>query len=538
MEKKNKKHQSIVRRKVDLKKKDDAINQAKMEADKARIETLRNNEKAVQNARSRRGFEFWSSIHETVVGSASADVAFQSFHLPEAPVEQEDLFNLFGTNKPIYEHEVHKNHENSNLDDGEYSGSEQEEIEVSDKENVGNANSQTRQRRVYALADHAVNSIHQDEEEEEDDDNVVAWPTGKPPSWFHAAKKHYLVLRKQRLTDKNVSHIRVIDLTNFDELQSYLNPIEIKEISDSFSKSIAIVLKSPILSKSEIVTQALEVHMQQICETVVLNGPVGGLRALSSILNQTAVVQPNLDELDEIYGANSNALKVYELASNVQKILDFYDSTGYFDSDVKYIFNLFKVSYEMIENGVPSRENTERDLDVNYFWEMFSCLKPISAVHYGEPVSRASRFRRSLSNPNKSEGYHVDYLITSSKAQVGFGDEFAIGENVTSKANPNDKLNTDFNKLMKTMRDTYVMLTRNLIQHSQASPKSMKAMDLLRIGGFRTSGFWLTTSVLIHLGGGFFARGVLDEILVPYEMKHLQDNSKVTRAMLKMKVIH
>jgi hypothetical protein len=74
------------------------------------------------------------------------------------------------------------------------------------------------------------------------------------------------------------------------------------------------------------------------------------------------------------------------------------------------------------------------------------------------------------------------------------------------------------------------------MKNMQTGSKLLKAMDLLRIGGFRTSGFSLTTSVLVHVGGGLFVHGVLDEVMVPTEIKDLQQNCLVARAMLKMKV--
>ena len=122
------------------------------------------------------------------------------------------------------------------------------------------------------------------------------------------------------------------------------------------------------------------------------------------------------------------------------------------------------------------------------------------------------------------------------KARLGFGDEFAVAENVGSSFDPGNKLTTDCFKLGKLMRDLYLGLTRQLMQNSQTSSKFVKAMDLLRIGGFTTSGFAATTSVLIHAGGGFFVRDVVDEVIVPVEMKDIQENCAVARAMLKMKV--
>jgi hypothetical protein len=138
--------------------------------------------------------------------------------------------------------------------------------------------------------------------------------------------------------------------------------------------------------------------MVEICKVLALNGPVGGLRMLASTLRLLDTVHVDTDELDEILEENSvSATSIVDLASKVGELVSEYEKSNVFDEDVKYIFNLLKKrlalyfnffysflfhhSHEMIEDGVPSRQNTERDLDANFYWEMFGCLKPIAAIH-------------------------------------------------------------------------------------------------------------------------------------------------------------
>ncbi|RUS27434.1 hypothetical protein BC938DRAFT_483254 [Jimgerdemannia flammicorona] len=66
----------------------------------------------------------------------------------------------------------------------------------------------------------------------------------------------------------------------------------------------------------------------------------------------------------------------------------------YLDDDVAYILDLLRYIYEMITLGIPSRENSERDIDIFVNSHIFSCFNGILDNHFGEIVSRASRERR------------------------------------------------------------------------------------------------------------------------------------------------
>ncbi|KAJ3229591.1 hypothetical protein HDU81_005224 [Chytriomyces hyalinus] len=380
-------------------------------------------------------------------------------------------------------------------------------------------------------------------------EDTITWHAGEPPSWFQAARTKYFELRQRREFEESISskalYWRIIDLTNFSELKSYLKPIEIKAVRDLFSLSVPNLSDFKVFSNAEYVLSALEeispYQVIEVCKVVRLTGPVGGLRKLASLLQtnlKSTTSQPNMkaynaDRLKDILG--TNVPKMNDSATKVAELVSLYDSSGEFDDDVRYVFNLFNQSYEMIEKGIPCRDNTERALDSNYFWDMFACLESVSAIHYGEAVSRASRFRRRLSSPQR-EGFHVDYIFKSLQSQIGaYGDEFALCENAGSSLNHDEKSKTDFFKLAKTMRDTHLSLCRNLLNNAQSLPKFVKALDVLRIVGFRTSGFKVTSSILIPAGGGFYVRGMVDEVVVPVATKNLQDNCAVARAILKMK---
>ncbi|KAJ3338490.1 hypothetical protein HDU83_008156 [Entophlyctis luteolus] len=365
-------------------------------------------------------------------------------------------------------------------------------------------------------------------EEEEEDIRAIFWPSGDSPKW-----------ESNELASLEAIYWRIIDLTEYDKLKSYLKPGDIKDVREIFTKAISGFSSRVAASDAETVLMAFDeisaIEAIQVCEIVVTNGPIGGLRELASLLRAIPKVQDEYDdELDAVLGSHTFDSNRPRILGEINRIITHHELNKILDEDVKYVFNLFKKSYEMIEKGIPSRANTERDLDANFYWDMFRCLDSVASVHYGEPIVKASRFRRRLSC-SRNEGYHVDFLFTSLKAQHGFGDEFAVAENVGSSFDPGNKLNTDLFKLGKLMRDLYLGLTRSLMKNSQTSSKFVKAMDLLRIGGFRTSGFSVSTYALIHAGGGFYLRDIIDEVLVPIEMKNLKDNCSIARAMLKMK---
>ncbi|KAJ3230427.1 hypothetical protein HDU78_008318 [Chytriomyces hyalinus] len=229
----------------------------------------------------------------------------------------------------------------------------------------------------------------QSEEEIEDDDELI-WPSDDPPKFFKAAKKKLLELRKLRKTDESVAYTalywKIIDLNQLEELKSFLKPRDIKFVRDIFSKSLENFSTPKCVSNAENVIRALEKlqtqELEEVCRVMILNGPVGGLRKLAAYIQRGATTNP-VKKYDEIslYLEKSECGQSTDLETLLTSLVSVYDKEGTFDDDVKYVLNLFKKGYEMIAQGIPSRQNTERDLDANYFWTMFSCLEGIAAMH-------------------------------------------------------------------------------------------------------------------------------------------------------------
>ncbi|KAJ3120239.1 hypothetical protein HK098_004763 [Nowakowskiella sp. JEL0407] len=348
----------------------------------------------------------------------------------------------------------------------------------------------------------------------------------------------------------NLLYWRIINLRRYDEISTYLNRKQITNVNNIFNNSVSPVLESVANTKAGTVLKTFELltnaDVVEISRTVISEGAVGGLRKLSNILDTLDYEAPVLDEnkeLRDILGDDTgvsvdNSDFSIENANEIaQLLLSEYESSGTLNMDVKYIFDLFGPSFAMIEDRIPLRENTERNLNLNYYFQMYSCFKSVCTIHYGEAVSRSSRFRRRWSGSEKAEGYHVDFLFTARKAESGFGDEFALAENIGSNNNPSMKLTTVTDKMTVTLRDTYFQLSRKLLKNTLVSSNIQTAMDFIRIIGSRTSGFAVSTSVLIPGGGGLFICDELDSVLVPTKQENIKDNIDVARAMLNLKGI-
>ncbi|KAJ3226122.1 hypothetical protein HDU78_010453 [Chytriomyces hyalinus] len=178
----------------------------------------------------------------------------------------------------------------------------------------------------------------------------------------------------------------ILNLANYNELRLFLKQSEIEDIDVVFSASLKTAT-SKVKLNAEVVLQALEElladELIEISRTVALNGPVGGLRKLASFIgdeNKDQSQQESEDEMDCYLGSKPPSSKV-AFTPVICQFISNYDKQQQFDDNIEYIFNLLKVSYKVIHKGIPTQQNTERDLDANYYWHMFSCLNTIAAVH-------------------------------------------------------------------------------------------------------------------------------------------------------------
>ncbi|KAJ3385676.1 hypothetical protein HDU80_000618 [Chytriomyces hyalinus] len=209
--------------------------------------------------------------------------------------------------------------------------------------------------------------------------------------------------------------------------------------------------------------------MVSMCKHIQMGGPLAGLQALHQLLGENGNREFDHDEAKaffksaEIAGSN-DAIKILDTLQSIIVSVDISkEKFGRMTEDIVYSMNLYKLVYEMIAEGVPTRFNTERDIDVWFLFAMFKCFSHKTAIHYGEPVCKATRERRQIALVT-AEGYHLDYMFTSkhNTSQQGFGHEFSAVEQVGSKQNPGNKLQMDSLKLSKTLRDMHVKLRRDI----------------------------------------------------------------------------
>ncbi|KAJ1569250.1 hypothetical protein HK096_003753 [Nowakowskiella sp. JEL0078] len=272
-------------------------------------------------------------------------------------------------------------------------------------------------------------------------------------------------------------------------------------------------------------------ELVEVCKGIQIGGPIGGLQNLHQFLVCYRSPKSEENELDAFFNsshADGSGPDSSYILERISKIIESVDVSKRF------------LGYEMIVNGVATRFNTERDVDVWYLFDMFKCFKSATAIHYGEPVSRASRERRQLTVPN-SEGYHLDYMFTSNRntSEQAYGHEFSGVERVGSKFNNGNKLQTDSFKLAKTLRDMHIKLRRDIEAAGGGfmSKEAANAMKTIRMVGFRTAGFTVQASVMIYAGGGFFIRKVVNDIAVPVQEMDIGQNIEIIQEMLKMKKI-
>ncbi|KAI8822811.1 hypothetical protein BJ741DRAFT_635165 [Chytriomyces cf. hyalinus JEL632] len=367
-----------------------------------------------------------------------------------------------------------------------------------------------------------------------------------PPSWFDPAKSAFLTVFDRR-DMSNPLYWRIIDLS-FPGTLELFSFSDIQVLNKTFATSLesldnlstdleAVLCGLSLLSSPQLVI---------ICKRIQMGGPLAGLEALHQLLGDNGDGESDHDEAEVFFesaetAGSDDAIKILEILQSIIVSVDISkEKFGRMTEDIVYCMNLFKSSYEMIAVGVPNRFNTERDVDVWFLFAMFKCFSQVAAIHYGEPVSRASRDRRQIASVT-SEGYHLDYMFTSmhNTSQQGFGHEFSGVERVGSKQNPGNKLQTDSLKLAKTLRDMHVKLRRDIEAACGGfMPKeAANSMQVLRMGGFRTTGFTVQTSVLIYAGGGFFIRKVVNDFAVPTHERDIGKNVVIIKEMMKMKKI-
>ncbi|RUS23791.1 hypothetical protein BC938DRAFT_474622, partial [Jimgerdemannia flammicorona] len=227
-------------------------------------------------------------------------------------------------------------------------------------------------------------------------------------------------------------------------------------------------------------------QLQSIGRIVLIEGVRGAVKqTLHLVGNAMASVEPSLND-DDSDNDGKNVTSV-----------DLLKEEDCNHADVCYIFNLLRYCCEMLDKGIPQRNNSERDIDIAIKAHIFSCLDNILDKHYGEIVSRASRNRRTLAigASKNAEGYHVDWLFSSLYDAITEAGNGALSKSVSNQTTK------------------------------------------LLMPGFISSYFFVRILLVLYVGAGFYASLDLAEFDIPTTTKEIENILKAARIMLQIKKI-
>ncbi|RUP42975.1 hypothetical protein BC936DRAFT_137816 [Jimgerdemannia flammicorona] len=224
---------------------------------------------------------------------------------------------------------------------------------------------------------------------------------------------------------------------------------------------------------------------------------------------------------------------------------------------VMYLLLLLIIRCEMIQKGIPQRNNSERDIDIFVKRHVFACMDSIVDNHFGEVVSRASRERRTGAQDSceNAEGYHIDWLFTvwfpwdffavgiriihlqnphlqrhDLGRELPWGREFSLCERAGSRISNDKKVFLDTLRVQKTLRDMHQSLMETITAAVlYASPK-------LLMPGFMSSSFSIHVLLVIYIGAGIYTSVKLANFDIPESYGEIGGVVKVARIMLQTKV--
>ncbi|RUS33425.1 hypothetical protein BC938DRAFT_471783 [Jimgerdemannia flammicorona] len=211
--------------------------------------------------------------------------------------------------------------------------------------------------------------------------------------------------------------------------------------------------------------------------------------------------------------------------------------------DVGYIIELLRYACEMIQKGIPQRNNSERDIDIFVKRHVFACMDSIVDNHFGEVVSRASRERRTSAQDSceNSEGYHIDWLFTRHDLgrELPWGREFSLCERAGSRISNDKKVFLDTLRVQKTLRDMHQSLMETITAaggRAFRKKKVLYASPKLLMPGFMSSSFSIH-DLLVYIGAGIYTSVKLANFDIPESYGEIGGVVKVARIMLQTKKI-
>ncbi|KAI8999248.1 hypothetical protein BC832DRAFT_616580 [Gaertneriomyces semiglobifer] len=216
-------------------------------------------------------------------------------------------------------------------------------------------------------------------------------------------------------------------------------------------------------------------------------------------------------------------------------------ATDFSHEDVVYIVDLLRTCHEAVDDRLSALASTERQGDVVCMSRLFRVYYRVFDRHFGEAVSRASRYRRrqSIEGSAVAEGYHVDWLFCRRDASEdkSWGSERGLCERVGAKAENVFKGNAITLKIAKTLRDQREALMRNIASAGNESfhEDTLQASRKLAMVGFTTSAWLVNPVMLLYVGAGFYACWEMDAVECPVDMDRVNHLVQAAELMLKLK---
>ncbi|RUP47447.1 hypothetical protein BC936DRAFT_145725 [Jimgerdemannia flammicorona] len=303
------------------------------------------------------------------------------------------------------------------------------------------------------------------QEPSENDPAPTTWEFAHdPPTWLPVVIEEYK--KMSLLKDPN------------DRYESSLKPLWCRIVDVSSS-----IVAPSVLSNAEFtlarawISSALQIGERN--DWTVLQDPAERcLQSLAKVLSSNQLKRIATTVRPEgIHGALVELRKYSEKAADSNRFLDnevdfpsedekeipvsLVEEDDYLDEDVTFILELLRYTHDMIAEGIPMRENSERDIDVFINVHIFSCLKGVVDRHFGEVVSRSSRDRRTtaVDASSDAEGYHLDWMFTRHDLgkDLMWGREFSLCERAGSKIENRQKVLNNSLKVQKTLNGLWSM---------------------------------------------------------------------------------
>ncbi|RUS32558.1 hypothetical protein BC938DRAFT_475078 [Jimgerdemannia flammicorona] len=202
-------------------------------------------------------------------------------------------------------------------------------------------------------------------------DKYTSWEfDGEPPSWLSKAIKEYESSTSE--VEMRAINWKIVNASDRNYLLTFLTEDEFLSLNSIFGSVInGWKILAPAAERClQTLAKLNNSQLQSIGRIVLIEGVRGAVKqTLHLVGNAMASEEPSLDD-DDSDNDGKNATSV-----------DLLKEEDCNHTDVCYIFNLLRYCCEMLDKGIPQRNNSERDIDIVIMAHIFSCLDNIIDKH-------------------------------------------------------------------------------------------------------------------------------------------------------------